>query len=200
MTGLLVVVGVLVLPDLLLTKLFPRWLARLAFRRMPPTRRFVLPEGPRAPADTAGYRDDALPRRHARLPLLPERLGVAPDVTLLRESASTFTLVYDSDLGWRARGFVVRIDAREERGEIVLRARQAPPFVVIPWIIPVAAGWLIRRNPPGATLGIVIATGLLFVILLVPWLLETTLRDRMTVLAMAELEREMRAAADAPVG
>lgn len=183
---------VAVVPDLLLLQR-PRWLSRLAFRRMSITRRFALARGLRAPTDRAAYRDDALPRSAGELPELMEALELV-DGQLIPDGPGVFALIS----GRRKSRFVVRIDASVERGDVVLRARQAMPFVVSPFVAAVGVAWLYAKNP-GREVGVILVAIVFSAMWLGYFLMETALRDVRTAQAMELIEQLIRAAEADPI-
>jgi hypothetical protein len=188
MLSLVGLVLLAIAPDVLLTRLAPTWLARLAFRRVPVTRRFVLARGPRVPADRPSYREDALPRGGGEIPRLLDTIELG-DGRIIPDGPNAFVLVARPP---RTGRFIVRIEAHVERGEIVLRARQAPALVVSPFVAMAGIAWLYTENP-GREVGVAIAGVLSFVLLASVFALETSQRDLRTAAAMQLLESEMRA-------
>lgn len=185
---LLCVVLAAIGPDLLLLQ-HPRWASRLAFRRMPITRRFAPARGPRVPTDRASYRDDALPRSGGELPVITDAIALA-DGQLTPDGPGAFALI-----GGRANKgkFVVRIDATVERGHVVLRARQAMPFVFFPFVGLAGLAWLYTKNP-GREVGVVVIGFVMCFIWVGHFLLDTALRDVRTAQAMELIEHAIRAA------
>jgi hypothetical protein len=175
-------------PDLLLVQ-HPRWASRLAFLRMSITRRFALGRGLRAPTDRPAYRDDALPRSEASLPVITDPIEVV-DGRLTPDGPRAWALV-----GGRSNKskFVVRIDATVERGDVVLRARQAVPFVFFPFAAVAGLAWLYTKNP-GREVGVIVFGFVIGAMWLGHFLLDTALRDVRTAQAMELIEHAIRAA------